>query len=401
MRAKNFILLTLLAFMVAWIFVPTGGHGYDVYAFARWAVFIRQNGLGHAYELPNLDYNPLYIELLWLFGRLQGTPAHIESTFFTFKLVVLAFDFAAAYLTAYMLKINGRNIFLACFVLFNLAYLYNTLFWGQVDSIFCFFIAFAIFLSVQDRLLASLVCLVLAVNFKLQAVVFIPLVLFLNFNAMRADKRRFLRVLPIVLGLQTLILLPFLNMTKLRAIIKVNQDQWRASSTLAPSGCNLWCLIHGEPAASLPSATHVLGLPLRTWGVVLFALAAAVVLVPVFRELVLKRRTLTHRHVFLASSLYALTFFFFMTGMHERYSHPAVLFMGIFAVLSGSYFGLLAISVAYFLNLEIAFAYLHLNTYDTVIFKRGFIAAIFLIVLVTGTFKLYRELFDPRIRPIA
>lgn len=397
MKVKNFALLMMAAFVVAWIFVPVESQGFDLGCFQSWAIFIHTKGLGHAYESPGVDYNPLFLELLWLFGRIKGSVEAMNASFFTFKIFVLLFDFGAVALMAYMLRRNGQNIALACFLLFNPAYLYNTMVWGQVDSIFSMFVAFSIFLATRKNVLASLLCVLIALNLKLAAVVFVPLVVLLNLPAIRENRRALLRTIPLLLAIQVLIFLPFLHRQSLLAIVAANQRQLRFSNTTSPSGFNFWWLIFGDRPYDVPGARTVLHVSFKTWGVVMFAVSAAVILAPLFKTIILRKTPLSDAYVFLASSLYGLAFYFFTTGMHERYSHPAILLLAIYAVLSGSYFTYLLASLALFLNLEKVIQYFHIGTHDTLIFKGAFVGKMFLVVLVVGVVKIYWEL-KPAIR---
>jgi Gpi18-like mannosyltransferase len=392
MKVKNFVLLMMAAFAVAWIFVPIESQGYDLGCFQSWTIFIRTKGLGRAYEVPSLDYNPLFLELLWVFGRFKGSVEALNGSFFTFKIFVLLFDFGAVSLMAYMLRRKGQNIALACFLLFNPAYLYNTMVWGQVDSIFSLFVALSIFLATRKNVLASLLCVLLAVNLKLVAVVFVPLVVLLNLPTIREHPRVLLRTIPPLLAIQLLIFLPFLNRQSLHAILAANQRQLQASSASSPSGFNFWWIVLGDQPYTVPGATTFLHVSFKTWGVVMFAVSVAVILAPLFKTVVLQKTPLDDAYVFLASSLYGLAFYFFTTGMHERYSHPAILLLAIYAVLSGSYFTYLLASLALFLNVEKVNLYFHVATHDTLIFKGAFIGKLFLVVLVVGTAKLYLEL---------
>ncbi len=391
MKVGNFLVVTLAAFMAAWLWIPTAGYGYDVASFQAWTVFIHEHGLRHAYELKSLDYNPLFIEMLWFFGWLEEPVARINSTFFALKLFVLVFDFAGVYLAAYLLKRHRREIALAFLILFNVAYVYNTLFWGQVDTIYTFFIALAVFLANRRYVTLSLLAALVSINFKLIALSFAPLVVLLNVPEIRRDWRAILRALGIGLALQLLIVLPFLSRGQLAGMQAAFDAQMRATSSLAPSGMNFWNIIYGTEAFTAPARMKILHISASTWGTVLFFLAAGVILWPLFRSTVLEKKTVNDDYVFLASALYGLAFFFFKTGMHERYSHPLILLSGIAAVLSGKYFIYALASIAYFLNLEKSSSYFALHTYDMLLFNCVFVASLFLLVLVTGALQMYRN----------
>jgi hypothetical protein len=55
--------------------------------------------------------------------------------------------------------------------------------------------------------------------------------------------------------------------------------------------------------------------------------------------------------LFLALGVAGLAFFLFPTQMHERYLHPAVVFVGVDALLRGRFMLYCAVSVLYLLNL--------------------------------------------------
>jgi Gpi18-like mannosyltransferase len=388
---KNFTVLLVVAFAGAWMFIPAASHGYDVGCFQRWAIFIHTNGVGRAYEVEGLDYNPLFLELLWLFGRIQGSVEGLNTSFVTFKVFVLLFDFGTVALTAYLLRRNGRNLALACLLLFNPAFFYNTALWGQVDAIFSMFVVLSIVLATRRRVVPSLLCSLLAVNFKLVAAVFVPLVVLLNLSAIRDDRRLLLRAIPLLLAVQVVIFLPFLERQRLAALVAANLRQLESLSVTSPSGFNFWYIVFGDRTYEVQASVTFLRVSYKTWGIVMFGASAATALAPLFKAVVLEKTRLDDAYVFLASAVYWLAFFFFATGMRERYSHPAVVLLGIHAVLSGGYAAYALASIALFLNLEVVLKFFNHATQDSRIFKGAFVGGLFCVVLVAGAVKLYRQ----------
>lgn len=382
----------MTAFTVAWIFSPVEGHGYDFESFRNWAIQVREHGLSHAYELSSLDYNPLYVEFLWVYGRLVGSVHALRESFHSFKIAVLLFDFGVIGITAYLLRRNGRNIALACFLLFNPAFFYDTLLWGQVDAIFTMFVVLAIALATRKHVIASLVSVLIAVNFKLYGIVFLPLVVLLNLPAILEKPKKLLGALALMVVVQLLIFLPFLGRDALAAIITANKRQFAASAATSPSAYNFWYIVCGEFAYNVPATKTALGITCKTWGVVLFAITTAVALLPLFKVTVLRKKRLGDGYVFLACAIYSLAFYFFTTGMHERYSHPAMVMLGISAVLTGNYATYVLGSIAYFLNVEQGLKFFSLAKHDVFITKGPVIGWMFAVVLVTGVLKIYLEL---------
>jgi hypothetical protein len=96
--------------------------------------------------------------------------------------------------------------------------------------------------------------------------------------------------------------------------------------------------------------------------------------------------------IFLSCGLIPLLFFFFNTQMHERYSHPAFLFIFAFSYVNKNYIPLLLFSIAYFLNLD---GVLHEFNFLGSIGKnflrnRDFIATLYAILILYMFFYLYK-----------
>ena len=67
------------------------------------------------------------------------------------------------------------------FYLLNIAVLYNTLVWGQVDEIMTFFVALSLYFLMRDQPRWAMISYLLAINLKLQSIVFLPLILLIVF----------------------------------------------------------------------------------------------------------------------------------------------------------------------------------------------------------------------------
>ena len=97
--------------------------------------------------------------------------------------------------------------------------------------------------------------------------------------------------------------------------------------------------------------------------------------------------------IFLTCGLIPLLFFFFNTQMHERYTHPALLFIFAFSYVNKKYIPMLLFSVAYFLNLEGVLHALYKGfglMVNPILFSRSFIATIFAILILYMFFYLYK-----------
>ncbi len=392
-----------LLFVLLLLLVPRAGHEGDAWYWVRWASYIFEYGLGNVYQLADNTYNPFFQYVLWLFGRLMGSVAKIQHYQHWIKALVLVFDFAGAYWAAALVPQRKRRAGLALLLLLNLGYLYNTLIWGQIDAIYTFFAFGAVVLAVQRRAAGSMVCYLLALMTKTQAIMFLPPLLLLWVPLWWQRPVRLVRAVLSSAGLGLLLLAPFMWWSwenYAPRIFAFNFQVIDIFPILSVNAYNFWYLLVPELAAAptgdwLPLA----GLTYYKWGLLLFCAASGLALLPLALLAVagLRQRFAGPSAlapdmavVLLSCGLVPLAFAFFNTQMHERYWHATVLFMAAYGFLRRDYWVFGLVSVAYFLNLEGALHFLNLLNYNVLIFKPQFVAALFGLALVLGLVKLYR-----------
>ena len=107
--------------------------------------------------------------------------------------------------------------------------------------------------------------------------------------------------------------------------------------------------------------------------------------------------------IFQVAALVTIAFFMFNTQMHERYVHPAVLFSGLFMILTHRPIVYVLISIGYLLNMEAVMQYLRyfdgllgiqIDYAQWFIFWPEFIATLFLVAFLWGSFEFYRTFFS-------
>jgi len=165
----------LLLFTVCMI---PGLHGYDtdITYWRRWATHDANFGLANAYSFnANTNYPPLYHYALWAFAKLAGTEAAVQHYIGYMRIIALAADYWALWLLYRWIGKRLDYIFLLLCSILNVAYTYNTLIWGQVDAIFTAFAFASFYYLYRAKPIHSAAMMVLALNAKLQAVVFFPL----------------------------------------------------------------------------------------------------------------------------------------------------------------------------------------------------------------------------------
>jgi Gpi18-like mannosyltransferase len=346
-------IIFVLMFLFYAAVMPTSGLPSDVWYWRTWARFIHEYGLANIYQ-SNTDYLPLYHYILWVFGKIQGTALAIENHLVNLKLITLLFDFGSAIILFTLLKQRSNNfhaLALTMLFLLNIAYFFNTMIWFQVDSILAFFVLAAIYAAHSGRTVLAIVLFVLALNFKLQAIVFLPVIglVLMPHMARSFSIRNLVLAVTAVVLLQALILLPFYLEGDLDRVWSVVTNATGRYPVISANAYNLWALFFNQMWVS--DAGY------RGIGLLLFFLFSLLALWPLLRKLVgaMMRSTELRfelEEVLLAGALCGMSFFYFNTQMHERYAHPALLLVAGYALLSRRFLAYAVLSIAYFLNMD-------------------------------------------------
>ncbi len=390
----------LLAFIFVFFcfVIPQGGFATDIESWSRWAKGILQNGLGRAYQVQDLNYNPLYLYILWFFAQIQGSSERIDANIQYLKVLTLVFDFAGVYLTMIIFQRYKIDPMKALFILFNIAYLFNTLIWGQVDAIHTTLFLFAFVFAIEGKVVWSTILYVLALNMKLQSIIFAPLLLLVLAPHFLSRKTTIIQAIVAGVIVETLILFPFIINGDIERVIRINTGAVDVYPFASMSAFNLWyLLLEGNPMG-IPDALQFAGISYRRWGLGLFATMSAIILAPVLgvvaRKFMSKARYTVHdiTTLLLGASMTGLVFFFFNTQMHERYLHPSLIFCGLYAFLSRHYLMYILLSVGYTLNLRsVLYSLGNYTTPTGILHSPEFVAVILLVCLILGIAHLYKD----------
>ena len=399
----KYIVLYVILFFGLILLVPQAGYGPDVYLWTEWATGIFTYGLSNVYhKVGSNDYTPLYQYILFVYGKVAGSVDNISHYRHLLKTVTLLFDFLGAILAASLVGANHHQRFLlSLLLLFNLGYLYNTLAWEQIDSIFTCLAFIAVLLAIRHQPIGSVCFYVLSFNTKPQAIIFLPALLMLWIPQWIGSLKIFALTLAAATFLQVLIVVPFVwggDQNDLGRILKIVFGAMDRYPKISMNAFNIWfILLPHHDLISISDSNTFFVFTYKQWGLLLFALTYIIILFPLCISILWGALTKQYVKkdqmplVLLSFGLIPVVFSYFNTQMHERYWHAAILFLAAYTFLTREYIILIVVSLAYFLNMEAILRFLNLKSYGIIIFQPRFVALLFGVVILLGVWKLYQQ----------
>ncbi len=389
-----------LSFLLLCLFGTTIPEFPDKYYWETWGSYIYLHGLPDAYG-SGTNYMPLVQYLLYVYGKLAGSIDAIHRQIGVLKVFALLFDFIGIW---YVYKYLGRRwpfVELLLINILNIAFIYNSVIWGQFDAVLSTLNFIAVYYALKGEMSKSTAFFMLAFNMKVQAVVLLP-VIGVFYLLHIADKRSLKAAVNPLLSMavmQLVFLLPFLGNTgRVKAIIDVVVGSVGHHPTLSLKAYNLWHLlpVSGDPFYIHDSTVLWSDMSCKVVGLTLFFVSSFFALLPLLKSLVLKvagkeKGLLEKDKIMLICALLYLLFFFFNTQMHERYSHPAFLFIIAHAFYKRKFLVYTLFSLAYFLSLESVMKWMELKNYHTAIFDPRVLALVYGIIIVYLFYLLYRK----------
>lgn len=287
----------------------------------RWVMFFAANGGVAGLKYPVGNYNIPYLYYLALFS------GSAISDLYLIKILSVSFDVILAWACMKLagMFVQSRGRLLGCFfgVLFLPTVVMNGALWGQCDSIYAAFAVLGLYLALDRRPWASVVCIALSFAFKLQAVFVMPVWALLLFSG---------RIRP-----KHLLAFPAAYIAAVLPAVIIGRPFWdtvtlyfsQASSVgngVNYNSSSIFSLIYSRSDPALLSRAAVI------WSFV-FVLA---VLYTGFR----KRSDLSDRACFAAAVLFAAAIPFLLPHMHDRYFFCADIFALTLAIVSPESFAL-------------------------------------------------------------
>jgi Gpi18-like mannosyltransferase len=379
-------------FLLLMVFTPDFWFKTDLDCWKYWSYYTDKEGMDQVYHCGT-NYPPVYLYILRFFDVIMGGHESALLHYTRIKWITLIFDFLPVFILFFagMKELLHRNYH--WFLLFNAAYLFNTLAWGQVDAIHSNLCLLSLFLAWRYPA-TSVAVFVIALNTKLQSIIFFPLLGVMLIPHLKEVKPA-LRIIVSAVVTEILVVLPFIIAGEFKNYYEVMVDSVDYFKVASMNAYNFWHLILSVDPITVADQEKFLVFTYKQWGLFLFCLSSSLVLGPLLiKTLKSGLGYLTSiegkKLVMLSAAVISLSFFFFNTQMHERYSHPAMIFLFFYAAFSKQFGPYILVSIAYLLNMERILLYFTVP-HHTVIFSPEFSAALFLAGLLWLYFRIYRD----------
>ncbi len=302
--------VSLLVRLLLSRFLPA--YGVDLALFRFWFDAAADKGIPGFYDaIPNCDYPPFNVYIFWLFGKLAYATGQYTSAFII-KLPGTLFDLATAFLIFRFLRSRfSFKVSLAVMAIyaFNPATIFDLAVWGQLDSIYTFFMVASLYSALRSKYELSGGLLALAILTKPQSIVLLPVVAYITLR--NGDWRRIIFTSAVFAAVVYLVILPFHWDNPIAFVVdrylnpNAGYNYW-AYNTI--NAYNFWALLGFWKSDTVPH----LGLTYQQWGGLVFGAFAAFVMWQLHRRY-------EPRSAIFAVFLLAFGFFMLMTRMHERY----------------------------------------------------------------------------------
>lgn len=281
--------------------------------------------------------------------------------------------------------------------LFNPITIYNSVFWGQTDSITNFFFIFSLFLAFRKNVFLSIFVFAISIYIKLSILPLFPfLLIFLYFNTGKNWKRILVSMFTSVI---LLIMFTYpINHSPIKFFMeKYSYFTIGETQNITNAAFNFWWAIPCTKLLCLremQSYDTLIKVPLGIWAYLLFA----IVTLPLLYFQIIKQKLFIKKgYFFLLLSLISFAMFMFMPRMHDRYLYPFFPLFSVGLVFSKNLKKYLSfffiISFLHFLNLTASWyptRFPNLTFYH-IVYNSSYRSLIAILTLIIG-FVIYREI---------
>lgn len=253
------------------------------------------------------------------------------------------------YLLIKKISSNTSAIYASSFFIFNPVIIYNSSFWGQMDSLNNFFIFFGLFLYYKKKFFVGTLSIVLSFFIKLSLVFTIPFIALIIIKEYQNDYRKYLLLLTGILTIIYLLILPISLSPIIWSIDFTKNSIQGEMHNITAFAFNFWWFIFmpkiqiGSLVSTFnfseirllnsPNSQELfLNVPLKIWAVIMFFIFN----IPAY-YFYYKMKKINYEMILLILCIISLTGFMFLPHMHERYMYPLFLFLAALVGIKREY----------------------------------------------------------------
>lgn len=320
----------------------TAGHPTDMKCWTYWGSRLFQGGPWNFYEEGFFaDYPPGYMYILWLIGSIVGISNPPSAMILIlYKLPGIIGDICVAFII-YNIAAKNWNGKMAAILFFLAAFnplsYFNSVIWGQIDSLLVLFALMALYALYEEKYTKSAVLIIIATLLKPQALMLAPVWLFAFVE--KRDIKLLIKTVLICLVLVIAAAFPFSPALRgegsvFLRILKGLNPLWLIEKYTQTLGSYNYASVNAFNFPALiggnwkDASTPFLFLPWSVWGYLSIGLTVALSGVLYFK-LSDRAAKIFVPAFFIIAFLYA-----FGTKMHERYIYPAIIFLLILYIFT-------------------------------------------------------------------
>lgn len=263
------------------------------------------------------------------------------------KIPAIFADIGCAYLIYRIILMAGGRDKIAFWAMILFLFLppgwYNSAYWGQIDSIYSFFILLAFFLIFKERFLLSFFSLGVSLLIKPTGLFVLPIFAFLVIK-----QRKFIDAIMAFFSVSIfafLLYFPFQpeNTVAWSVDFYIRSFQGELNNMVS-NAFNFWALIFGFE--QVPDSLLFLGIPLKYFGYTLFSVSSILIIMAVANKIKNKKNFV------ISAFLLAFAAFLFLPRMHERYFYISLVLLAILAGTNKYWLtAFICMSIFHFFNL--------------------------------------------------
>jgi Gpi18-like mannosyltransferase len=371
MKNKHLLFLIVIVGIYLALCVSTfflNGYISDIVMQQNWGQIALKEGFQNLYLNYYIDYPPLGIYVFWfnaLISNFFTSNQHLFllASLFVSKIIpTLVGLLSGIIIYLYVKKENRERTFIVILMYFlNLSLIYDTAYWGQVDSLHTLLMLITTIFLVRKKYLASSIFMTLAVLTKFQSIAILPV--FAISLLKDCNYKKIFKIVGVNFMVVLFVLWPYIP-NALVNIFKVYFNSIDLYPHATMNAYNLWFLFSRELnwVESLGDQFIFWGVSLKFIGLFLLGTYTLLVVYQLIKDHSVDK-------IILASASLTLAFFILPTQIHERYLFPFFAIFLLIAYKNIKYLSVyLILSATYLLNLMIVLPF-PVGTYHINIFS--------------------------------